>query len=357
MNIRIGGVLDIKTHDALTGNVTAELKFDKYNLVWTWECADDSLTAPGCCGHRVFDGSTIGVQPFGAVVKLPNGTDSTIFNGRLTKVQGTTDIAYDLSFDETYLSLVYGQVALALIEGVMLPALLTDTVRYPRDPQGRVKLGTLLTGLLNCNNSTGTGSAGQIACQALAPAINAIIGQLASVGTTTGSETWNLKQVIPAGRLTDTDRDLQTDTIDADFNFKATAAGASAQQTAGKLRGQFTTTACTGDQVCGAGLVCRFASDPVDTCLASNYCGVPTGPKQAAEGCQIDDECMSGTCMTNPPFGAVVTNVNKCFKACEADSDCGGQGRCEVDGYVSQPKNLGSDPYTNRNTYTGTCVP
>ncbi|MCC6808366.1 MAG: hypothetical protein IT381_13160 [Deltaproteobacteria bacterium] len=351
--IRVGGVLDIKTHDPATGNITAELKFDKWNLVWTWECPPTGTDA--CCGHRIFNGGDIGVQPFSAVIKLPNGTETSTFAGHLTKVTGQTDLAYDATFDETYLSLVYGQVALALIEGVLLPAILTDTTRYPRDPQGRVRVSSLLSGLLNCG-SLSPGSSERIACDAVSAAAGALTTQLAGALNTSGSEEWNLKQQI-AARFTDNDNDLQTDTLSGTFTFKATGAGATVQQKDGALNALFTTTPCTGDASCTAGLACRFARSPVDSCKSSNYCGVPTGPKQVYEACSVDDECSSGTCMINPPLNVTVSHTNKCFKACAQDVDCGGQGHCDQDGYISQPVTLTPDPYTNNNTVTGTCVP
>lgn len=363
-NPRFGGYVNIKTYDLNTKDWTGEYVLDTFNLVWRAQPAcvksGANQNPQTCCGHYIFDGGDIGMTVFKAPVK-----------GKLTR-RNQNELIYDITMDETQLAIAYGAMVKALLENVILPRALPAT--FPGNNDGIVTLGELVSGLIYSAQCNTLSSAEAAACNAIQGAVSGITTALTSALVFNGTEDWNVKQFINAGTLSDTDEDLQTDELVASISTKATANGATAQNPLGSdIFGKFATAACSGDvpsgktdkngvplqDGCAAGLSCRFSPNQVDTCFAKNFCGVSEGTKNGGDFCTGDTECFSGTCIKAPPAGYTYNSqtVNKCYKACETDANCGGTGHCDPSGliYVRTPGQFWS-PNDNP-TFAGTCVP
>ena len=57
---------------------------------------------------------------------------------------------------------------------------------------------------------------------------------------------------------------------------------------------------------------------PVDDCAGRQVCVIRAGAGVAGQGCTIDNQCASGSCLSN----------NSCFTACAEDVDCPGSMTC-----------------------------
>jgi hypothetical protein len=296
-------------------------------------------------------------------------------------VPGSTSASYTITMDEQALSIAAGQIAKALLENALLPAIMPSDCEganandpkkcFPGRQDGRITLGELVAGLAystNCNNDS--------FCNSMKGVIDALVSTLATSANFSGSDQTNIKQKL-VGKLSDTDEDGQFDDLVADITTTPSAGGSSTPMMSHvTVYGRYEGRECTGDTGVDDGkskfcntpttgpqdpyaanlqLACRFAQNPIDGCFTSNFCGVPEGTRRGGESCIGDNECYSGTCMKRPvgvTIGYTDAQVDKCYKACKNDVDCAGEGSCLADGYVFTR----ADGPQADVTVTGTCV-
>jgi hypothetical protein len=339
---RFAGDMIVNTYDKSNGNVSGELRWNAYNFVFRWDCAESS---DPCCGHRIFDGGT---PPLNLTIM------STPFNGNAQRVQSATELKYTLQMDEANIGLAYGSLALTLLEQVIFAELLP---MYNTDGQPGVTMLELFQGIFSCSSLTGTERTICDAATSTLAGPNGLLTRFIGTLQFSGTNDWNVKQRVVNAELTDTDLDLQTDEMRGTVQMRGTFSGAVTQTSDEPFFGKFEGTKCESDNACGAGSACRFGKNPADKCFARNYCGPRLGTRNGFESCLSNIDCVSGTCMQAPTVsGYSMDYPGRCFQACTNAADCAGNGTCDTDGYVSV-EGFGSFPSPDDEvTYAGTCV-
>lgn len=354
-DINVGGVMTIKDYQKSTGAVDGFLVYDSYRFVWTGACAGSTDI---CCGHTIYDGAKLGIQPFQAA-----------FTGTATPISGA-QVGYTFNTQPTELGLAYGRLAIAILEDVILPAIPGTSAWDTNGPNhsctvpavhgqcgdGKIQFGEIIAGLFSCSTTSGT--AGSVCSQA-AWAVGDTVDNLISQLQFNGTADWNIHEQIISGTMTDTDADLVPDTVTATLQMTADAAGN--PTTVGQpFDARYKGTVCTGDGTCGNGYACHFAVNAVDGCFADNACGAAIGQYLGDTACSNDSDCKSGTCArATGVANATQPHAGYCFQACATDTDCLGNGHCDKAGYLSV-SDTGSvksflDP-EDVETITGMCV-
>ncbi len=360
-DINVGGILTITDYEKTSGAVTGTLVYDSYRFLWTEGCAANNPDP--CCGHTVYNGAQLGIDPIQA-----NFTGTAT----LQATSNTSPVAYSFSTQSMLLGIAYGRLAIAILEDVVFPELegaFPVIKTWDTNNDKKIEFGELIGGLLNCVGTSDPSL--QAVCSASATAVGTLLDSLVSQLQFTGTSDWNVTETITGGTLSDSDQDLQVDTLTGTLHLVPEASG-SMPTTIPDLPfvAHYKGKVCKGDGDCGNGFACHFApnADTGDAsedlngqCHPDNQCGAIVGPDAGGMACSAATDCKSGLCMLPTGVaGAAQSRPYTCFEACQTDADCLGNGHCLVDGFIQVEASDGSTPQSlsqNDNvSYAGTCV-
>ena len=304
-DLTAGGTLEIKTH---TGNqITGTWAWNDYLLRWRRGLGCNVTDM--CCGRREYTGAQIGLTPV-----------SADFTGTVTPIVSTQRIEFDLDVPPQRLAINYGNMALVLIEQLVLPSI-----------TGANSIEGSIESLFGCTDgATPVCGCARVAAEMGIPAAvcTAAVNTLAEgieneflqLNDTTGGSTYFMLGI--EGTLADDDKDLQTDTIDAVNNGALYSDGAQSSFT-GDMYADIERKSCAADSACAATQACQARLEVMNDCEGRLVCVQRVGVGAPASACTQGSQCASGSCV-----GAAGTTPGKCFASCSADTDCPGTTGC-----------------------------
>jgi hypothetical protein len=299
--------------------------WDWNSFLWQWrlgECA----AADVCCNRVIYSGEEMGLRPMGAD-----------FHATAAQRDSAGRLEYNFQIAEHRLDLQYGTLLTFAVETFMLPALTgeesiecaveslfgcdgegvfdcgavgsTTSTDPDADACGCARVGQWLAEQLRSLGLSETAgeSICELALDRTAEYLRTRVGELAWDGTDGQYLTFSAE-----GTLSDDDLDVRTDLLEAATVGIVSAMDGVSTSFTGDLVADRERAACVADASCAGNESCRVFFHPQDDCSGREVCGPSVGTRRAHQGCTVDTQCKSGTCLDN----------GRCFTACSENADC-----------------------------------
>ncbi len=313
-----GGELSI---DNVTETGDFDGRWDWNDFLFTWRLNQGCDYTDTCCGRTEYSGEEMDLEPIGAAI-----------TGTLTRNDLADRIQYDMEIDPHQMQLQYGNIALFLVEHLILPAITGQTgidcaveslfgcnndrsnfVCNGPDLNGDVcgcdRVGVWLAGFVSSFLALDT-SVGSAACGLVLEAADSFATGLLNDLTFGGVDNGYLQMSV-GGILADDDHNLATDLIDGGSSGDLIISSYTAAFT-GEVAGTIPREACSADTTCEAFESCQLKTNVLNDCEGDTVCVQRVGEKTGGESCSQGKQCRSGVCLA----------TNKCLEVCAQDTDC-----------------------------------
>lgn len=342
-DLRVGGTLAVETVDA-EGKLTARWSWTDFLL--RWRLGSDCDPRSACCGRRVHSTDVLGA-----------GARPATLTGTLTPRDASDHLAWDLVIPPQAIELPLAELLGFILMRQLLPSITrpditslgcaveswmgcaADDAHYvccdgagscrPTSPDG-----------LAAGDRCGCERAGQVLHDALAGSLGPLapsaggfatlcrlgLGELQTAGL---ALLYQLEQgrfagdhltLAVNGVLSDVDRDLQGDHLEASTQGRMVWTGAAPGDAfTGTLVADRQRRRCEADHDCQSFEVCRPELDAVDDCAVRQVCALRAGPVAGGETCATGAQCATGLC----------TPERRCLQLCHEAADCAAPLTCE----------------------------
>jgi hypothetical protein len=321
-----GGTLEITSANVASGITTGAIvgRWDFQDFLFRWRAGEGCDFADTCCGRHEYTGEQMGLSPFGGE-----------FIGALSPLHTSPRIEYTLNVPNHQIELQYGNMALFLLEAVVLPAI-----------TGEQSMDCAVESLFGCDGASDnfvcggaslngdicgceraglwladtlgiTPDLGEAACAyGIQGASGYLEDKLLSL-TYDGSESSYLTMSLN-GTWVDGDKNNTLDDL-ATSSVGTLTVGGDTSAFTGVVRGDAQRQGCVADAGCEAYEACVPKSGLMNECTGRLTCVQGFGDKLAAQACTTNAQCWSNVCHATR---------HKCVEVCSEDVDCGGTLGC-----------------------------
>ena len=279
-HLMVGGKLEI-TGANEDGSIEGKWGWDDFMFRWGFEGCD---SANACCGRRVYTGEEMGLQPIAA-----DFTGQVTLHEYAPGERAVNYLQYDLTLDEHRLALEYGNILLFVITEFVL-----------QEITGHNSIPCAVESIIGCEDGgefvCDGPNIGVCGCDRVGAALGEMAGLGPALGVTAcdmglvaaemgiargvnsldfdGVENGNLTMQV-TGLLSDKDRDLRTDDIDADLVGTLYVGDAGQTDFTGKMLAEIERTACGVRAECGTESTCGLVPGVLNECEARQVCVPP----------------------------------------------------------------------------------